>query len=83
MSLSTRLISFYLEGEEGREFLKSTVHMLVQSAVGIETSLEVNPNKINDSKEVQSNLEKVCEISQIFLDEVLCYPNRYPPFVFF
>ena len=82
MSLSTRLLSVYLEGDEGREYLRSTVLPLVTSIAAIDQNLEVNPKaqSIEKKVDIKANLEKICEISQVFLDKVLSSANSYPMF---
>ncbi len=84
MSLSTRMLSVYMEGDEGREYLRSTVLPLVTSIASIDQSLEVNPKAqtIEKKVDIKANLEKICEISQVFLDKVLSSANSYPMFVF-
>ena len=84
MSLSTRLLSVYLEGDEGREYLRSKVLNLIASITSVEHSLEVDPkhvDKNNNNIDVKANFEKICEISQNFLDQILSSANNYPSFV--
>lgn len=83
MSLSTRLLSVYLEGDEGREYLRSTVLPLVSSISSIDQNLEVNPKaqSLEKKVDIKANLAKICEISQVFLDNVLSSANSYPMFV--
>lgn len=80
MSLSTRLLSIYLEMDEGKEYLKSVASELVTSISSIETSLEVNPNNIGGGERInfRANLEKIVDISQKFLDKVLSSASRCP-----
>lgn len=84
MSLSTRLLSTYLEGIEGREYLKAHVVQLISNILAVDHSLEVNPKYIADKNiDIKRNLEKICEISQEFLDSVLSTANQYPTYALY
>ena len=86
MSLSTRLLSIFLEGDEGREYLKSKVMSLITGITNVDHSLEVNPKYIGGAEQksvdIKANLEKISEITQNFLDQVLSSANNYPSFDF-
>ena len=80
MSLSTRMLSIYLEMDEGREYLRSVALDLLTAVTSVDHSLEVNPHHISASERVnyKANLEKIVEISQKFLDRVLSSASRCP-----
>lgn len=80
MSLSTRMLSIYLEMDEGREYLRSVALDLLAAVSSVDHSLEVNPHHINPSERTnyKANLEKIVEISQKFLDRVLSSASRCP-----
>jgi len=80
MSLSTRLLSIYLE-DDGREYLKGIVTHLMNSLAGIEAVMDVPSGTVASSEQlimVKSNLNRIMEISQNFLDQVLTSANRFP-----
>mmetsp|Transcript_747 Transcript_747/g.1062 ORF Transcript_747/g.1062 Transcript_747/m.1062 type:complete len:541 (+) Transcript_747:2-1624(+) len=80
MSLSTRMLSIYLEMDEGKEYLRSIASELISSISSIEHSLEVNPNNIGGGERInfRANLAQIVEISQRFLDKVLSSSSRCP-----
>jgi len=80
MSVSTRMLSIYLEMEEGREYLKSIALELVSSISSVEHSLEVNPNNVSGAERVnlRANLAQIVDMSQKFLDKVLSSASRCP-----
>lgn len=80
MSLSTRMLSIYLELDEGKEYLKSAAQDLVSSISSIEHSLEVNPNNIGGGERInfRANLAQIETMSQKFLDKVLSSASRCP-----
>jgi hypothetical protein len=84
MSLSTRLLSVYLE-DDAREYLKGIVTSLMNSLSGIESVMDVPAGTIASSEQlitVKSNLQRIMEISQNFLDQVLTSANRFPMYSF-
>jgi len=79
MSLSTRMLSIYLEMEDGREYLRSTVLGLLTTISSLEHSMEVSPNSAFGNKiNIKANHDKILEISQTFLDQVLSSASRVP-----
>jgi hypothetical protein len=83
VSLSTRLLSTYLEGQEGRDYLKATVLILVNAMANIDGSLEINPSYSTERVDININIERICELSQFFLDRVMISISRFPLFVFY
>jgi len=80
MSLSTRMLSIYLELEDGKEYLRSVALELVSSIASIDHSLEVNPNNVGGTERInlKANLAQIIDISQRFLDRVLSSSSRCP-----
>ena len=80
MSLSTRLLSSYLDCEHGKEYLRWTILPLLSDISESEHSLELNPEAVglNRSVNVQANLDRIVLISQRFFDRVISSPNRFP-----
>ena len=78
VSLSTRLMSAYLDYDQGRDYLKTTVVPLLNEISSSEHVLEVNPEAVDRHTNVQANLDKILAISQKFFDQVISSPNRFP-----
>lgn len=83
MSLSTRLLSSYLDCDHGKEYLRWTISPLLNDISESEHSLELNPDAVglHRSVNVQANLDRIVSISQRFFDRVISSPNRFP-FIF-
>jgi hypothetical protein len=65
--------------DDGREYLRYTVLGLLNTICSLEHSLEVNPNSAFGNKlNIKANHDKIIEISQNFLDQVLSSASRVP-----
>ena len=76
MSLSTRLLSSYLDYEHGKDYLRLTVLPLLNDIAN--ESLDLGGPGLDRSANVQANLDKLVYLTQKFFDQVISSPNRFP-----
>ena len=79
MSLATRMISIYLEMEEGREYIKLAATELLTSIAAIDCTIDSNPNLFNGERYTNPNVDKIIESAQIFLDRISTSASKWPP----
>jgi len=80
MSLATRMLSSYMDMEEGRRYLKNTISTVIAAIAAIDQSLEVNPSSMapGEANKVRANMEQLLAFSQDLLDRVLSSANVCP-----
>ena len=80
MSLATRMISIYLEMEEGKEYIKGPAAELLNSISSLDFSMDSNPNLFNGERFTNPNVDKIIESAQIFIDKVSTSASKWPPY---
>eukprot|EP01103_Thecamoeba_quadrilineata_P005604 TRINITY_DN15378_c0_g1_i1.p1 TRINITY_DN15378_c0_g1~~TRINITY_DN15378_c0_g1_i1.p1 ORF type:complete len:793 (-),score=151.24 TRINITY_DN15378_c0_g1_i1:143-2521(-) len=78
VSIASKLLYLYTFDTMGIEYLNNMVLTLITEITSSRESFEIDPNKVEDINEVESNLERLLTVSQAFLDKLFKNVEKCP-----